>query len=50
MMRPKTTPDEPGFPPRHSFASFMGRGFWLGLLTVIITAILAWLFIRWMMS
>ena len=49
-MKPKTTPDEPGFPPRHSFASFIGRGLWLGLITLLVTAFLAWLIIEWMNS
>ena len=49
-MRPKTTPDEPGFPPRQSFASFIGRGLWLGLITVLITALIVWLLIQWMNS
>ena len=49
-MRPKTTPDEPGLPPRHGFATFFGRGFWLGLVAVFVTAFLVWLLIQWMNS
>ena len=49
-MRPKTTPDEPGFPPKHSFASFIGRGLWLGLITVLLIALIVWLLIQWMNS
>ncbi len=49
-MRPKTTTDEPGLPPKQSFASFIGRGLWLGLITLLLTAFLAWLVIEWMMS
>ena len=49
-MRPKTTPDEPGLPPRHGFATFLGRGVWLGLVAVIVTAFLVWLLIQWMNS
>lgn len=49
-MRPKTTPDEPGLPPRQSFASFIGRGLWLGLITILVTALVVWLLIQWMNS
>lgn len=47
-MNIKTTPDEPGFPPRHSFASFMGRGLWLGLIALLVIAFLTWLAVEWM--
>ena len=47
-MKVKTTPEEPGFPPRHSFASFVGRGLWVGLITVLVIAFLTWLIIEWM--
>jgi hypothetical protein len=49
-MRPKTTADGPGLPPKQSFASFIGRGLWLGLITLLLTAFLAWLVIGWMTS
>ena len=49
-MKPKTTPDEPGFPPRQPFASFIGRGLWVGLIVVLLIAFLTWLAIEWMMS
>ena len=49
-MRPKTTPDEPGLPPRQPFASFIGRGLWLGLITVLLTAFIVWLLVQWMNS
>ena len=49
-MRPKTTVEEPGLPPRHSFTSFIGRGLWLGTMTVLLAAFLAWLVIEWMNS
>ncbi len=47
-MKPKTTPDEPGIPVES--ASFIGRGLWLGLITVLITALLVWLGIEWLNS
>ena len=47
-MNIKTTPDEPGFPPRHGFAAFIGRGFWIGLITVLIIGLLTWLAIEWL--
>ena len=49
-MNIKTTPEEPGLPPRHSFASFLGRGLWLGLITVLIIAFLTWLVVEWMLG
>jgi hypothetical protein len=48
MTKPDTTPREPGLPPNRPFAAFIGRGLWLGLLTVLIIAFLAWLIIEWM--
>ena len=49
-MNKKTTPDEPGFPPRQSFSSFIGRGLWIGLIAVLLIAFLTWLVIEWMMA
>ena len=48
-MKPKTTPDEPGLPPNQPFASFLGRGLWVGLITVLVIAFLVWLVIEWLM-
>ena len=45
-MKPKTTPDEPGVPVEK--ASFIGRGLWLGLIALLVTAFLAWLIIEWL--
>ena len=47
-MKPKTTPDEPGVPVET--ASFIGRGLWLGLIALLVTAFLAWLIIEWLNS
>lgn len=49
-MTRKTTPDEPGLPPRQPFASYLGRGLWLGIGTVLLIAILVWLIFEWMTS
>lgn len=49
-MNQKTTPDEPGLPPRRPFASFLGRGLWLGILIVLIITLLTWLIFEWMTS
>jgi hypothetical protein len=48
-MKPKTTPDEPGLPPNQPFASFIGRGLWVGLITVLLIAFFTWLVIEWLM-
>lgn len=49
-MNLKTTPDEPGLPPRRPFASYLGRGLWLGVVVVLVIALLVWLVGEWMMS
>ena len=46
----KTTPDEPGLPPRRPFAAFLGRGLWIGLVTVALIALLVWVVVEWMLS
>ena len=47
-MNIKTTPDEPGLPPRRPFASFLGRGLWVGFVVVLLIALLVWLALEWM--
>ena len=49
-MNIKTTPDEPGLPPRRPFASFLGRGLWIGFVTVALIALLVWVVVEWMLS
>ena len=45
-MRPKTTIDEPGIPVETT--GLLGRGLWLGLMVLLISAFLAWLIIEWL--
>ena len=47
-MKPKTTLDEPGVPVET--ASWIGRGLWLGVMALLISAFLAWLVIEWLNS
>ena len=47
MAKKKTTIDEPGVPIES--ASFLGRGLWLGFMTLLVSAFLAWLIIEWLM-
>ena len=47
-MKPKTTIDEPGVPVET--ASFLGRGLYLGMLALVLSAFLAWLVVEWLNS
>ena len=47
-MKPETRPREPGIPVERG--SFIGRGLWLGLIALLVSAFLAWLIIEWLMS
>ena len=47
-MKKKTTIDEPGVPVET--AGLIGRGFWLGLMALLVSGFLAWLVIEWLNS